>query len=150
MRRIIRSAALLGICLVSILSAAHADKTTTVTTMTVQRYDGGTGLPDCNSSGTGCTITITKTVVTESIIAPTGGGGGGLVLQVPHTDMTGTVPRMTGPLTIPLANRAITFPPTTTVTIDDSPTYPALNGRVLNISGIATDVNGGYTVLFMP
>lgn len=148
MQRFIRSAAVLGVCLVGILSTAYADKTTTVTTMTVQRYDGGTGLPDCNSSGTGCTITITKTVVTESIIAPNGGGG--LILQVPYTDMTGTVPRMTGPVTIPLANRAIVFPPTTTVTIDDSPTYPLLNGRVINVSGIATDVNGGYTVLFMP
>ncbi len=147
MRRIVQSMVVLAICMVGVVSVAHADKTTTTTTITVDRYDNGFGLPDCESSGTGCTVTITRTQEKGSVIAPSGGG---FILHVANTDMVGVVPRGTGPVTKPLVNRAVTLPPTTTVTIDDSPSYPFLNGRVINISGIATDVNGGYSVSFLP
>jgi len=139
--------AILAVCLMGTVATARADKTTTTTTITVERYDNGFGLPDCESSGTGCTVTITRTQEKGSIIAPSGGG---LILHVFNTDMVGVVPRVAGPVSKPLANRAIIFPPTTTVTIDDSPSYPLLNGRIINVSGIATDVNGGYSVSFLP
>lgn len=147
MRRIAHFLVILVLCLMGAVSAAHADKTTTTTTITVERYDNGFGLPDCESSGTGCTVTITRTMEKGSVIAPSGGG---FILHVSNTDMVGVVPRGTGPVSKPLVNRAVILPPTTTVTIDDSPSYPFLNGRIINISGIATDVNGGYSVSFLP
>lgn len=147
MRRLTRYAAMLGICLIGAMSTAHADKTTTTTTKTVQRYDNGFGLPDCEFSGSGCTVTVTTTTETGSIISPSGGG---FILQVLNTNMTGEVVRGTGPVPVPVVNRAIIFPATTTVTIDNSPSYPLLNGRIIDISGIPTNVNGGYTVSFLP
>lgn len=147
MLRIAFFMAALVVCFIGAVSTVRADKTTTTTTITVERYDNGFGLPDCESSGTGCTVTITRTQEKGSIIAPSGGG---FILHVFNTDMVGVVPRGAGPVSKSLANRAIIFPPTTTVTIDDSPSYPLLNGRIINISGIATDVNGGYSVSFLP
>jgi len=129
------------------VSTAYADKTTTTTADTVQRYDRGFGPPDCSFQGFGCTVIIVTTVETGSVITPSGGG---FMLHVGNTDMYGEVTRGGVPAYLPLINRAITFPPTTTVTIDDSPAYPFLNGRSINISGITTDVNGGYTVSFLP
>jgi len=147
MRRLTRYAAMLGICLIGALATAHADKTTTTTTKTVQRYDSGWGAPDCEFSGSGCTVTVTTTVETGSIISPSGGG---FILQVFNTNMTGEVVRGPGPVPVPVGNRAIIFPETTTVTIDNSPSYPTLNGRIINISGVPTNINGGYTVSFLP
>lgn len=139
-------AILVGILLCGV-STAYADKTTTTTADTVQRYDRGYGPPDCTFQGFGCTVIIVTTVETGSVITPSGGG---LLLHVGSTDMYGEVARGGLPTYTPLASRAITFPPTTTVTIDDSPAYPFLNGRTINIGGISTDVNGGYTVSFIP
>lgn len=147
MRRLTRYAAMLGICLIGVLTTAHADKTTTTTTKTVQRYDSGWGTPDCEFSGSGCTVTVTTTVETGSIISPSGGG---FILQVFNTNMMGSVVRGVGPVFVPIVNRAIIFPSTTTVTINESIAYPTLNGRIIDISGIATNGNGGYTVSFLP
>lgn len=135
------------ICLAGMVTMARADKTTTVSTSTVQRYDSGVGVPDCNSTGTGCTVTIVKTTMTNSIVTSVGAG---YVLRVEHTNMYGGLSLPSEFTYIPLTNRAIVFPLTTTVTIDDSPSYPSLNGRIIDISGIATGVNGGYSVSFLP
>lgn len=101
-------------------------------------------MPDCNATGTGCTITIVKTVATGSSIASIGGG---FVLRVEDTNMYAG---LSLPSESTLVNRSIVFPLTTTVTIDDSPSYPSLNGRIIDVSGVATDVNGGYSVFFLP
>jgi len=135
------------ICLAGMVTTARADKTTTISTSTVQRYDGGMGVPDCNSSGTGCTVTIVKTVATSSIITSIGGG---FILRVEGTNMYGGLSLPSEFTYIPLTNRSIVLPSTTTVTIDDSPTFPSLNGRIIDISGVTTDVNGGYTISFLP
>jgi len=147
MRRVTMLSCILCTCFAGGASVAKAEKTTTTTTKTVQRYDSGSGTPDCNSPGAGCTLTITTTVETSSVITPVSGG---LLLHVGNTDMYGAVTRG-GLLTyVPVVNRAIVFPSPSTVTIDESLAYPFLNGRTLDISGITTDVNGGYTIQFVP
>lgn len=143
--RIAYIVATLAVCSACTVSVARADKTTTVSASTVQRYDGGMGVPDCNSAGTGCTVMIVKTVATNSTITSIGGG---FVLRVEHTYMYGGLSLPSE--SIAVENRSIVFPSTTTVTIDDSPSYPFLNGRIIDISGITTDVNGGYSVSFLP
>jgi len=147
MQRPIHRIIIIVACFLCSIMMAQADKTTTTTTSTVQRLDIGFGTPECNAQGTGCTVTVVTTVETSSVITTSGSG---FILQVGNTDMYGAVIRGGTTTYLPLINRAITFPPTTTVTIDDSPAYPFLNGRIINISGISTNINGGYTVSFLP
>lgn len=76
--------------------------------------------------------------------------GSGYIMQVTETYMMGTIVRAGWPEDHPVTNRALMLGPGSQVRIVSSTAYPALNGRVINIANVTTDINGGYTIQFAP
>lgn len=129
-------------------STSAQNFTTTTSPTIVGRNDPGFGPPDCNTTGGGCTVRILSTTMPNTII--TALPGGGYIMQVAETYMMGTIVRAGWPEDHPVANRALMLGLGSQVRIVSSTAYPALNGRVVNIANVTTDINGGYTIQFAP
>jgi len=129
-------------------SAFAQNLTTTTSPTVVNRNNPGFGLPDCNTTGGGCTVMVLSTTMPNTII--TALTGGGYIMQVAETYMMGRIVRSGSPEDHPVTNRALMLGPGSQVRIVSSAAYPALNGRTIPIANVLTDVNGGYTIQFAP
>lgn len=126
---------------------AKADKCKVTTTVTYQRHDNGGGMPgDCPFMGSGCTVTVTTVKEVDCIVTPNPSGG--WTLNVSSLDnVTAQVIRNDEPYVFIPETKTVTFPPNTQFMITSS-NNPAFVGKLIDVSGITTDSNGGFTANF--
>lgn len=139
--------AMFGLLLSASILTAQTCRTMTSSPTTFSRDDSGFTPPGCNMLGTGCIVSVLGTWDYDATVNPVPGG---YVLLVNETVVIGTVSRGGLVQSYPLGDRTIMFTTGSTVTIHDCPTYPFLVGEVIDISGVSTNVNGGFSIQFIP
>lgn len=142
----------LGAVALTLMCASSPDvfaetKSKTKTTITVVRQDPGGQVPTaCPFLGTGCVIV--KVIEEEtSEITP---HFPGYMLSVTGTPMLVQVERNGQTVSSTATNSSITFPTGSVYEIVSSTDYPSLVGTLVNVTGVTTNSNGGFSVFFMP